>query len=69
MQDGAELARLLLEHGITGAEGRERAVTAHEAAMVARAVPAAAESAANLDVAFGPDGARALHEVMLAHQP
>ncbi|MHC1563500.1 FAD-dependent oxidoreductase [Actinomycetospora sp. C-140] len=68
MQDGAELAAALLEHGVATAAGRDRALAAHEAAMVPRAARAAAESAANLELCFGPDGATALRDVFLAHR-
>lgn len=66
MQDGAELAAALLEHGLD-ADGLRRAIAAHEAAMGPRAAVAAAESAANLELSFGPDGGRALRDVMAAH--
>ncbi|GLZ45350.1 oxidoreductase [Actinomycetospora sp. NBRC 106375] len=68
MQDGAELAAALLEQGVATAAGRERALATYEAAMVPRAAQAAAESAANLDLCFGPDGATALRDVFLAHR-
>jgi 2-polyprenyl-6-methoxyphenol hydroxylase-like FAD-dependent oxidoreductase len=67
MQDAAELAAALLEHGAGSADGRQRALVAHEAAMVPRAAAAAAESAANLALAFGPDGGIALRDVMAGH--
>ncbi|MEJ2860222.1 FAD-dependent oxidoreductase [Actinomycetospora flava] len=67
MQDAADLAAALLAHGVGTAAGRERAIADHEAAMVPRAAAAAAESAANLDLAFGPDGGHALRDVMASH--
>jgi 2-polyprenyl-6-methoxyphenol hydroxylase-like FAD-dependent oxidoreductase len=64
MQDGAELAAALLRH-----ESVEQALAAYEQAAFPLAEAAAAESAANLEIAFAPDGARGLLAVMQSHQP
>jgi 2-polyprenyl-6-methoxyphenol hydroxylase-like FAD-dependent oxidoreductase len=68
MQDGAELAAALLQHGVDDAETIEKALTAYEQAAFPRAEAAAAESADNLAIAFAPGGARGLLAVMQGHQ-
>lgn len=63
MQDGAELAAALLAHASV-----EDALAAYEEAAFPRAEAAAAESAANLEIAFAPGGGRGLLAVMQGHQ-
>lgn len=57
LQDAAELALTLAEHG---AAPEASVLQRYEADLVRRAIPAAAQSAANLDLCFSADGARAM---------
>lgn len=64
MQDGAELALALVTHPHdTGA-----ALAAYERDLFVRSEAAAAESAANLDLAFQPDAPRGLISLMTSYQ-
>jgi len=63
MQDGAELALALLARP----QNPELALTMYEHAMFSRSETAAAESAQNLALSFGPDAAVALLRVMEHH--
>jgi 2-polyprenyl-6-methoxyphenol hydroxylase-like FAD-dependent oxidoreductase len=58
MIDGADLAKAIIEHP----DDIESAFAVYEATMFPRAREAAAESAANLDIAFEPDSPRRMLE-------
>lgn len=60
LQDGAELATALAAHP----GDPETALAAYEEALFPRAEDAAAQSAAGLDLLFGPDAARRLAEML-----
>ncbi len=63
MIDGADLAKAIIEHP----DDIESAFAAFEALMFPRAREAAAESAANLEIAFEPDAPRRMLEFFASH--
>jgi len=63
MIDGADLAKAILEHP----DDIESAFAAFEAAMFPRAAEKAAESAANLEIAFAADSPRGMFEFFASH--
>lgn len=63
MIDGAALAKAIIEHP----DDIESAFAAFEATMFPRAREAAAESAANLEMAFEPDSPRRMLEFFVGH--
>ena len=63
MIDGADLARAIVE----APDDLERALAAHEAAMFPRTREKAAESAANLEIAFAPDSPKGLLAFFAGH--
>ncbi|MFE9391571.1 FAD-dependent oxidoreductase [Streptomyces sp. NPDC006784] len=65
MLDGAELAQALAAHP----GDREKALTAYEEVLFPRSAERAAESAAGLDLLFGPDSPGALVSMMAAGAP
>ena len=64
MLDALELALALVAHGAD----TETALSQYEAALFPRSAVAAAESADNLDIAFGADGPQGLLAAMGAHE-
>jgi 2-polyprenyl-6-methoxyphenol hydroxylase-like FAD-dependent oxidoreductase len=64
MRDGAELAAAVVAHP----DAAEQALAEYERAMFPRAEAAAAESAANLAIAFRPDAPQGLVDQMRAYQ-
>ncbi|MET8032853.1 NAD(P)/FAD-dependent oxidoreductase [Streptomyces sp. NPDC005345] len=65
MLDGAELALALAAHP----DDTEKALTAYEEALFPRSEQAAAESAANLEVCFGPGTPQSLLDLMDSYGP